>query len=153
LSWLVYALVEAPDVGWDSPQTILLFAGSALLFAAFAVIESRHRAPLVPLRFLLSRTLVGANAVMLLNGALAVRLPFVLTLYAQQVLGYSAVKFALSSVMLAVAVAWPWSCSPGSAWPWRSGCRAVLGKRRRSTRSLPQRPPPGAEMAADNANR
>jgi EmrB/QacA subfamily drug resistance transporter len=101
---LVYAVVEAPDVGWGDVQTILLFAGSALLLAAFALIESRHRAPLVPLRFLRSRTLVGANLVMLLNGSIAVGMPFVLTLYAQQVLGYSAVKFGLSSVVLAVAV-------------------------------------------------
>jgi MFS family permease len=56
----------------------------------------------VPLRFLRSRTLVGANAVMLLIGTLAVAMPFVLTLYAQQVLGYSAVKFGLGSVVLAV---------------------------------------------------
>jgi predicted MFS family arabinose efflux permease len=81
-----------------------LLAGSALLLAAFALIESRHRAPLVPLRFLRSRTLVGANAVMLITGTLAVGMPFVLTLYAQQVLGYSAVKFGLSSVVLALAV-------------------------------------------------
>jgi MFS family permease len=84
---LVYALVEAPDVGWGDVQTILLFAGSAVLLAAFALIESRHRAPLVPLRFLRARTLVGANAVLLLAGTLAVAMPFVLTLYAQQVLG------------------------------------------------------------------
>jgi predicted MFS family arabinose efflux permease len=101
---LVYAVVEAPDVGWGDLQTILLVAGSVLLLAAFALIESRHRAPLVPLRLLRSRTLVGANAVMLLVGTLAVAMPFVLTLYAQQVLGYSAVKFGLSSVVLAVAV-------------------------------------------------
>src|SRR5215218_2890105 len=102
---LVYALVEAPDAGWGSLQTILVFAGSAALLAAFALIESRHRAPLVPLRFFRSRTLVGANAVMLLNGALAFAIPFVLTLYAQQVLGYSAVKFGVGSVVLAVGVA------------------------------------------------
>jgi EmrB/QacA subfamily drug resistance transporter len=101
---LVYALVEAPETGWASLQTILLVAGSAGLLAAFALIESRHRAPLVPLRFLRSRTLVGANAVMLLIGTVAVGMPFVLTLYAQQVLGYSAVKFGVSSVVLAVAV-------------------------------------------------
>ena len=99
---LVYALVEAPDVGWGDVQTILLLAGSAALLAAFLLIESRHPAPLVPLRFLRSRTLVGANAVMLLIGTLAVAMPFVLTLYAQQVLGYSAVKFGLGSVVLAV---------------------------------------------------
>jgi EmrB/QacA subfamily drug resistance transporter len=101
---LVYALVEAPDTGWGDIQTILLFAGSAGLLAAFALIESRHRAPLVPLRFLRSRTRVGANAVMLVVGALAFAVPFVLTLYAQQVLGYSAAKFGVGSVVLALAV-------------------------------------------------
>jgi EmrB/QacA subfamily drug resistance transporter len=101
---LVYALVEAPDTGWRDVRTILLLAGSAVLLAAFALIESRHAAPLVPLRFLRSRTLVGANAVMLLTGTLAVGMPFVLTLYAQQVLGYSALKFGVGSVVLAVAV-------------------------------------------------
>jgi len=102
---LVYALVEAPDAGWGSLQTILLFVGSALLLAAFTLIESRHRAPLVPLRFFRSRTLAGANAVMLLVGTIAVGMPFVLTLYAQQVLGYSAVKFGVGSVVLAVGAA------------------------------------------------
>jgi EmrB/QacA subfamily drug resistance transporter len=101
---LVYAVVEAPDAGWGDAQTILPFAGSALLLAAFALIESRHPAPLVPLRFLRSRTLIGANAVMLLIGSIAVGMPFVLTLYAQQVLGYSALKFGVGSVVLAVAV-------------------------------------------------
>jgi EmrB/QacA subfamily drug resistance transporter len=101
---LVYAVVEAPDVGWGDVQTILLLAGSAALLAVFALIESRHPAPLVPLRFLRSRTLVGANVVMLLTGAVAVAMPFVLTLYAQQVLGYSAVEFGVGSVVLAVAV-------------------------------------------------
>jgi EmrB/QacA subfamily drug resistance transporter len=102
---LVYALVEAPETGWSNLQTILLVAGSAVLLAAFALIESRHRAPLVPLRIFRSRTLVGANAVMLLIGALAFAVPFTLTLYAQQVLGYSAVEFGVGSVVLAVGVA------------------------------------------------
>src|SRR5262249_3187777 len=102
---LVYALVEAPDVGWGHPQTILLLAGSALLLAAFALIESRHHAALVPLRFLRSRMVIGGNAVMLLIGILAYGIPFVLTLYAQQVLGYSALKFGIGSVVLAVGAA------------------------------------------------
>jgi EmrB/QacA subfamily drug resistance transporter len=102
---LVYAFVEAPDVGWGDARTILLVAGSAVLLAAFALIESRHPAPLVPLRFLRSRTLVGANAVMLLIGTVAFGMPFVLTLYAQQVLDYSAVEFGLGSVVLAVGAA------------------------------------------------
>jgi MFS family permease len=76
-----------------------------VLLAAFALVESRHSAPLLPLRLLRSRTLVGANAVMFLVAAVAVGMPFVLTLYAQQVLGYSAVTFGVGSVVLAVAVA------------------------------------------------
>jgi EmrB/QacA subfamily drug resistance transporter len=96
---LVYAVVEAPDTGWTSVQTLLLFAGSAALFAGFALIESRHSAPLVPLRILRSRTLVGANVVMLLFATVAFGMPFILTLYAQQVLGYSAIKFGLTSVV------------------------------------------------------
>jgi EmrB/QacA subfamily drug resistance transporter len=99
---LVYAVVKAPDVGWGDVRTILPLAGSALLLAAFALIESRHHAPLVPLRIFRSRTLTGADAVTVLIGAVAVGMPFVLTLYAQQVLGYSALKFGVSSVVLAV---------------------------------------------------
>jgi EmrB/QacA subfamily drug resistance transporter len=96
---LVYAVVEAPDSGWASPQTLLLFAGSAALLGIFALIESRHPAPLVPLRVLRSRTVVGANTVMLLFATVAFGMPFILTLYAQQVLGYSAVRFGLTSVV------------------------------------------------------
>jgi EmrB/QacA subfamily drug resistance transporter len=99
LALLVYAIVEAPDTGWGDPQTIGLLAGSAALLAAFAAIESRQRAPLVPLRIFRSRTIVGANAVMLVFGALPYGLGFVLTLYAQQVLGYSAVRFGLTSLV------------------------------------------------------
>ena len=102
---LVYAVVEAPDVGWASLQTILLLAGSAVLLGAFALIESRHRAPLVPLGILRSRTLVGANLVMLLFGTVAFGMPFILTLYAQQVLGYSAVKFGLGTAVFAAMAA------------------------------------------------
>ena len=99
---LVYAVVEAPGAGWGDVQTILPLAGSAVLLAAFALIESRHPAPLVPLRIFRSRTLAGADALTILIGAVAVGMPFVLTLYAQQVLGYSALKFGISSVVLAV---------------------------------------------------
>ena len=101
---LVYAVIQAPVAGWGSLRTVLLFAGSAALLAAFALIEARHRAPLVPLRIFRSRTLAAADALTVLIGTVAVGMPVVLTLYAQQVLGYSAVKFGVSTVVLAVAV-------------------------------------------------
>jgi EmrB/QacA subfamily drug resistance transporter len=105
LGLLVYGVVEAPDVGWGDPRTILVFAGSAALLAAFTLVESRHPAPLVPLRLLRSRTLLGGNAVMLVFGTLGFGLPLMLTLYAQQVLGYSALKFGLTSVVSPAAAA------------------------------------------------
>jgi EmrB/QacA subfamily drug resistance transporter len=101
----VYAVVEAPDVGWADSQTIALFAGSAALFAAFAAIESRVASPLLPLRILRSRTLVGANLGMFLFSAIAFGAPFVLTLYVQQVLGYSPVEFGLTSIVFPLAAA------------------------------------------------
>jgi EmrB/QacA subfamily drug resistance transporter len=102
---LVYAVVEAPDTGWTSTRTLLLFAGSAALLGVFAIVESRHAAPLVPLRIFRSRTVVGANAVMLLFATVAFGMPFTLTLYAQQVLGYSAVRFGLTSVVFPATAA------------------------------------------------
>jgi EmrB/QacA subfamily drug resistance transporter len=102
---LVYAVVEAPEAGWAGAQTILTLAGSAALLAAFVLIESRHPAPLVPLRLFRSRTLVGANLVMLLFSTVAFGMPFILTLYAQQVLGWSALKFGTASVVMPVGAA------------------------------------------------
>jgi MFS family permease len=102
---LVYAVVEAPGADWGDVRTILPLAGSAVLVAAFALIESRHPAPLVPLRIFRCRTLAGADALTRLIGTVAVGMPFVLTLYAQQVLGYSALKFGISSVVLALMAA------------------------------------------------
>ena len=101
----VYAVVEAPTKGWAGAQTIGLLGVSAALLAAFVLIELRHRAPLVPMRIFRSRTLVGANSVMLFFGAVVYGMPFILTLYTQQVLGYSAVKFGLTSVVFPIGAA------------------------------------------------
>jgi EmrB/QacA subfamily drug resistance transporter len=105
LALLVYAVVEAPDAGWGSAQTLLLLAGSAGLLAAFLLIEARHPAPLLRLGIFRSRTIVGANAVMLVFGTLPYGLGFILTLYAQQVLGYSAIRFGLTSLVFPVMAA------------------------------------------------
>jgi len=123
LGLLVYAVVEAPTNGWTSAQTLLLFAGSAALFGAFTLIESRHPAPLMPLRIFRSRTVVGANAVMLLFATVAFGMPFILTLYAQQVLGYSAVKFGVTSVVFPAMAAV--GSIVGQAVVLRVGFRAV----------------------------
>ncbi|WP_053227609.1 MFS transporter [Solirubrobacter soli] len=104
LALLVYAVVEAPEEGWGDPRTIALFAGAAVLLALFVAIESRVDAPLLPLRILRSRTLVGANAVMLVFSGVGYGMPFILTLYAQQVLGFSPLEFGLSSIVFPIGV-------------------------------------------------
>ena len=87
---LVYAVVEAPDTGWGDVQTIGLLIASAVLAALFALVESRTPAPLAALRIFRSRTLVGGNLVLAALGMVAWGMSLTVSLYAQQVLGYSA---------------------------------------------------------------
>jgi EmrB/QacA subfamily drug resistance transporter len=100
---LVYAVVEAPEAGWGSGQTLGLLALAAVLTAVFAGIESRSAAPLAPLGVFRSRPLVGGNLVLFALGTMGFGVPFILTQYAQTVLGWSPVHFGLASVVMPVA--------------------------------------------------
>jgi EmrB/QacA subfamily drug resistance transporter len=107
---LVYAISQAPAVGWTAPRTLALLAASAALLAGFLVVETRAEAPLLPLRLFRLRTLAGSNAVGFLLGASFFSFFFTGTLYMQQVLGYSALKtgFAwLAASVTALALAGP----------------------------------------------
>ncbi|MEV0459912.1 MFS transporter [Catellatospora methionotrophica] len=99
---LVYAVVEAPDAGWLSAQTLGLIAASIVVFAIFAWVETRSAAPLVPLRIFRNGTLVGGNIVMLLLGMIGFGMGLLVSLYAQQVLGYSALIFGLGMAVMTV---------------------------------------------------
>jgi EmrB/QacA subfamily drug resistance transporter len=104
LSILVYALVDATDAGWGSSQTIGLIALSVALLAAFVAIEMRSAKPLVPFSIFRIRTLTGANVVGLLVGASLFSMFFFISLYMQQVLGYSAIHAGLSYLPLALVI-------------------------------------------------
>lgn len=104
LMLLVYALTRASTDGWTSPVTLGLLAGAAALIAAFIRIESRSHAPLLPLRILRLRALSAANATMALVGAVTFAEFFVLTLYVQDVLHYSAVQSGVAFVAFALSV-------------------------------------------------
>ncbi len=104
LSILVYALVDATDAGWGSTQTIGLIALSVALLAAFVAIELRAAKPLVPFSIFRIRTLTGANVVGLLVGASLFSMFFFISLYMQQVLGYSAIHAGLSYLPLALVI-------------------------------------------------
>jgi EmrB/QacA subfamily drug resistance transporter len=104
LSVLVYALVDATDAGWGSTQTIGLLALAAALLVAFVFIELRSPSPLVPFRIFRLRTLTGANVVGVLIGASLFSMFFFISLYMQQVLGYSAIHAGLSYLPLALTI-------------------------------------------------
>jgi len=104
LSLLVYAVIDASEAGWGSGKTLGLIALALVLLAAFVVIEQRSRKPLVPFSIFRIRTLTGANVVGVLVGASLFSMFFFISLYMQQVLGFSAIKAGLSYLPLAVSI-------------------------------------------------
>jgi EmrB/QacA subfamily drug resistance transporter len=104
LMLLVYAMTRATSDGWGSASTLALLAGAAALVAAFVVIELRSPAPLMPLRIFRLRTLTGANVAMAIVGAVAFSEFFLLTLYLQDVLHYSAIQSGVAFVAFALTV-------------------------------------------------
>jgi EmrB/QacA subfamily drug resistance transporter len=104
LSLLAYALLDASSSGWGSTKIISLLAGAAALIGIFIVIELRSKAPLVPFKIFRRRTLTGANVSGLLLGASLFSMFYFLSLYMQQVLGYSAIHAGLSYLPLALTI-------------------------------------------------
>ncbi|WP_280451836.1 MFS transporter [Nocardia cyriacigeorgica] len=90
LAAAVYAIVQAPEVGWASGQTWGVLAVAAALLAGFVYLQSRSNEPLMRLGIFRAPNLAAANIAQLLLGAAWVPMWFFLNLYLQQVLGYSA---------------------------------------------------------------
>jgi hypothetical protein len=86
---LVYALTNAANLGLDSQQTIVPLGLSVLVLAAFLAIESRSKFPLLPLGFLRRGSILTANALALVLASTVGGVSFIITIYLQQVLGYS----------------------------------------------------------------
>jgi EmrB/QacA subfamily drug resistance transporter len=104
LMLLVYALTRATSDGWGSSTTLALLGGAAALVLAFVGIELRSRSPLLPLRIFRLRTLSAANATMAIVGSVAFSEFFLLTLYLQDVLHYSAVQTGVAFTGFALTV-------------------------------------------------
>ncbi|MDO8185003.1 MFS transporter [Conexibacter sp. JD483] len=102
---LVYALVDAEKAGWTSFQTLGLIGLSIVLLIAFVIVEQRLvKHPVMPLRIFRNRNVASADAVALLVGASLFSMFFFISLYLQQVLGYSALKAGLSYLPLALTI-------------------------------------------------
>ena len=104
LMLLVYAMTRATSDGWGSGTTLALLAGAVALVLAFVVVELRSRSPLLPLRIFRLRTLSAANVTMAIVGSVAFSEFFLLTLYLQDVLHYSAVRTGVAFTGFALTV-------------------------------------------------
>ncbi|MDQ3890874.1 MAG: MFS transporter [Actinomycetota bacterium] len=124
LMLLVYGLTQSTRAGWGSAQTIGVLTASAVLMAAFLAIELRSRSPLVPLGIFRRRTLSGANLIGFGLGTMIFGMFFLLSLYMQQVLGYSAMKAGVA--YLAVALTVIASAAISQALVTRVGVKRVL---------------------------
>ena len=104
LMLLVYAMTRATQQGWSSNSTIALLVASVILIVGFIVIELRSQAPLLPLRMFRLRTLAAANAAGVVIAAVGFSMFFLVTLYLQQVLDYSAVQTGVAFVAITLTI-------------------------------------------------
>ncbi len=107
LATLVLAVVRTGTVAWGSRQTVGTLALAAVLLGGFVLHEGRlAKAPLVPLRLFVSRTITGANLVMFAIAGAMFPMWYLLTLYLQEVRGYSALRtgFVFAPVALAIVL-------------------------------------------------
>jgi EmrB/QacA subfamily drug resistance transporter len=121
---LVDALVEAPDHGWGAPSTWLKLSGAGVLLAAFVLIERATREPILPLGIFRVRALAAANLTGLLGFAGMLSMFYFLTLYMQNVLGYSPIVAGAAYLPLTVVIGV--SAGIGSKLLARVGSRAVI---------------------------
>ncbi|TMK28584.1 MAG: MFS transporter [Actinobacteria bacterium] len=104
LMLLVYAMTRATERGWGSATTIALLGASAALIVGFVVIELRSKAPLLPMRIFRLRSLAGSNVSGLLLASALFSQFFLLTLYMQEVLHYSALKTGVAYIALTLTI-------------------------------------------------
>ena len=102
LSLLVYALTQAASTSLLSTETVLFLAFSAVVLAGFLVIESRSKAPLMPLGFLRRGTVFTANAIAILTISDMSAMIFLLTIYFQQIRGYSPLSAGIAFLPTAI---------------------------------------------------
>ena len=99
---LVYAVIGTDQHGWTSGRTLGLFAASVALLATFVAIESRSKAPLVPLRLFANRGVSTGNVAQFLNGGAFIGMFFLLALALQSVLGMSAIETGMAFVPMGI---------------------------------------------------
>jgi MFS family permease len=121
---LVFALVKAPDQGWDNARTWLELAGAAILLTVFVLNERRIGKPILPLDIFRVRGLAAANIAGLIGFGGMLAMFFFLTLFMQNVLNYSPVAAGAAYLPLTVGVGV--SSGLGAKLMAKAGSRAVV---------------------------
>ena len=121
---IVYALVNAPTVGWGSVRTIGELVGAIAVLGLFIVTELRHRNPLFPLSIFRIKGLAAANAAQVIAQAGFYSMFFFITLYMQNVLGFSPIEAGAAYVPVTIGVGM--SAGISSKLLPRTGSRAII---------------------------
>ncbi|WP_336210998.1 MFS transporter [Nonomuraea sp. LPB2021202275-12-8] len=124
VSLLAFVLIQGPESGWGSPPILGGALLAAVLLVAFVSVERRGADPLMPLRMFGNRSLSSAIAVILVFGATFNALPYFLTVYFQNVLGYGAVATGLAFLVPSLLIAF--GTQLGGRLAGRIGMRATL---------------------------
>lgn len=112
LASVAYGIVQTEESGWTASATLLPLLGGVALLALFVLVESRTAKPLMPLRVLGARAVASANVAMFLIGSATFSMWYFMTVYAQNVLGYSALEAGLALMPTSVAIVVGSKCAP-----------------------------------------
>ena len=124
LSTAVFAITQANEYGWGSGKTIGLFAAALALLGAFLFAETRAKDPLMSFSIFRIKTVTGANVAGFILGTALFSMFLMLTLYMQQVLGYSAMKTGIAYLAVAgTSIVW---ATVASQLVTRVGVKPVL---------------------------
>ncbi|WP_149183386.1 MFS transporter [Streptomyces sp. TRM49041] len=104
LAAFAYGVVQTEQAGWTAPRTLLPLLGGVALLAAFVAVEARTREPLMPLKVFRARAVSAANVALFVIGSATFASWFFMTVYAQNVLGYSPLKAGLALIPSSVSV-------------------------------------------------
>ncbi|MGW6206456.1 MFS transporter [Streptomyces sp. NPDC055089] len=112
LASVAYGIVQTEESGWTAAVTLVPLLGGLALLALFVLVESRTAKPLMPLRVLAARAVASANVAMLVIGSATFSMWYFMTVYAQNVLGYSALEAGLALMPTSVAIVVGSKCAP-----------------------------------------
>jgi EmrB/QacA subfamily drug resistance transporter len=104
LAAVAYGIVRTEESGWAAPATLLPLLGGLVLLGLFVAVEARTAAPLMPLKVFRARAVSAANVAMLVCGSASFAMWFFMTVYTQNVLGYTPLEAGLALIPSSLSI-------------------------------------------------